>query len=72
MLMDYVLAHLWIQSITSMIASWAHHQHYLHGRVNHVVAEETQNTSGVVLGMFPVNSNPATILFDSRGSDFYI
>ena len=72
MLMDYVLAHLWIQSITSMIASWAHHQHYLHGRVNHVVAEETQNTSGVVLGMFPVNSNPATILFDYGTSDSFI
>jgi hypothetical protein len=43
-----------------------------HGKVNHVVAEEAQNTSGVVLGMFPVNSNPATVLFDSSASNSFI
>jgi hypothetical protein len=38
------------------------------GRVNHVSEEQAQNDVSVVLGMFPVNSIPATVLFDSRAS----
>ncbi|XP_066162190.1 uncharacterized protein [Oryza sativa Japonica Group] len=34
-------------------------------RVNHVAAAEAQGAPEVILGMFPVNSVPATVLFDS-------
>jgi hypothetical protein len=43
-----------------------------HGKINHVVAKEAQNTLGVVLGMFPINSNPAIVLFDSGASNSFI
>jgi hypothetical protein len=33
---------------------------------------KAQNDYGVVLGMFPVNSIPATVLFDSRASHSFI
>jgi hypothetical protein len=33
--------------------------------VNHVTAEQAQDASSVVLGMFSLNSIPATVLFDS-------
>ncbi|XP_066168780.1 uncharacterized protein [Oryza sativa Japonica Group] len=35
-------------------------------RVNHVAAAEAQGAPDVILGMFPVNSVPATVLFDSE------
>ncbi len=34
-------------------------------RVNHVAAVEAQGAPDVILGTFPVNSVPATVLFDS-------
>jgi hypothetical protein len=34
--------------------------------------EQAQNDSGVVLGMFPVNFVPATVLFDSGASHYFI
>jgi hypothetical protein len=37
-----------------------------------MAAEQAQETPGVVLGMFPVNSVPATVLFDSRASHSFI
>jgi hypothetical protein len=43
-------------------------QNYVHGRVNHVTIEQAQDAPGVVLGTFPVNSVPATVLFDSGAS----
>jgi hypothetical protein len=39
-------------------------QNFTYGKVNHVAAEEAQQSQDVVLGMFLVNSHPATILFD--------
>lgn len=42
------------------------------GRLNHFIAEDAQEAPDVVLGMFPVNSAPATILFDSRASHSYV
>jgi hypothetical protein len=42
------------------------------GRVNNVSVEQAQNDSGVVLGTFPINSIPATILFDSGASHSFI
>jgi hypothetical protein len=38
-------------------------QNYMHGRVNHVTAEQAQEAKDVVLGMFRINSVLATILF---------
>ena len=40
--------------------------------MNHVAAETVQDTQDVVLGMFLVNSIPASILFDSRASHSFI
>jgi hypothetical protein len=42
------------------------------GRVNHVSAETAQDNPQVVLGMFFVNSIPASVLFDSGASHSFI
>jgi hypothetical protein len=42
------------------------------GRVNHVSAETAQKNPHVVLGMFFVNSIPASVLFDSGASHSFI
>lgn len=42
------------------------------GRVNHISAEEAQEAPGVVLGTLLVNSQPATVLFDSGASHSFI
>jgi hypothetical protein len=42
------------------------------GRVNHVSAETAQENPQVVLGMFLVNSIPASVLIDSRASHSFI
>jgi hypothetical protein len=44
----------------------------MHGRVNHVTAEEAQEVKDDVLGTFLINSVPATVLFDSRASHSFI
>jgi hypothetical protein len=44
----------------------------MHGRVNHVTAEEAQGDKDVVLGTFLINSVPATILFDFGASHSFI
>ncbi|WVZ52023.1 hypothetical protein U9M48_003118 [Paspalum notatum var. saurae] len=44
----------------------------LQGKVNHVTAETTAEAPNVVLGMFTVNSNPATILFDTGTTHSFI
>jgi hypothetical protein len=40
--------------------------------VNHVIAETAQKNPHVVLGMFFVNSIPASVLFDSGASHSFI
>jgi hypothetical protein len=40
--------------------------------VNHVDAQEAQQAPGVVLGEFPVEFTPATVLFDSGASHSFI
>jgi hypothetical protein len=40
--------------------------------VNHVDAQEAQQTPGVVLGEFLVEFTPATVLFDSGASHSFI
>jgi hypothetical protein len=39
-------------------------QNYVRSKVNNIIVEQAQDASGVVLGTFPINSVPATILFD--------
>src|SRR3954471_1682533 len=43
-----------------------------HGRVNHVTLKEAQEDTKVVLGTLPVNSKPASILFDSGASNSFL
>ena len=43
-------------------------QNYMHGRVNHVTTETAQEAPDVVIGMFFVNSKPASVLFDFGAS----
>nr|AAT69617.1 putative polyprotein [Oryza sativa Japonica Group] len=45
---------------------------FIQARANHVSAEEAQAAPKVVLGTFPVNSYPATVLFDSGASHSFI
>jgi hypothetical protein len=40
--------------------------------VNNMTVEQAQDTSGVVLGTFPINSEPTTVLFDSGTSRSFI
>ena len=47
-------------------------QNYVRGRVNHVTAEIALEAPDVVIGTFPVNSNSATVLFDSGASHSFI
>jgi hypothetical protein len=37
-----------------------------------MTVEQAQDASGVVLGTFPINSEPATVLFDSGASHSFI
>src|ERR1041384_7708185 len=43
-----------------------------HGRVNHVTLKEAQEDTKVVLGTLPVNSKPASVLFDSGASHSFL
>nr|ABD91504.1 putative polyprotein [Oryza sativa Indica Group] len=45
---------------------------FVQARVNHASAEEAQAAPEVVLGTFPVNSIPATVLFDSGATHSFI
>nr|AAX96226.1 retrotransposon protein, putative, Ty3-gypsy sub-class [Oryza sativa Japonica Group]ABA92682.1 retrotransposon protein, putative, Ty3-gypsy subclass [Oryza sativa Japonica Group] len=45
---------------------------FVQARVNHASAEEAQAAPEVVLGTFPVNSIPATVLFDSGATHLFI
>jgi hypothetical protein len=47
-------------------------QNYTYGKVNHVSTEEAQQAQDVALGMFPISSDPATVLFDSGASHSFI
>ncbi|XP_051216797.1 uncharacterized protein [Lolium perenne] len=42
------------------------------GHLNHVNAKEAQEAPDIVLGMFPVNSVPSTVLFDSGASHSFV
>ncbi|XP_072151463.1 uncharacterized protein [Setaria viridis] len=47
-------------------------QNFMRGRVNHVTAETAQEAPDVVFGMFLVNSEPASVLFDSGATHSFI
>jgi hypothetical protein len=47
-------------------------QNYAYGCVNRITVEDAQQSPDVVFGMFLANSNPATVLFDSRASHSFI
>ncbi|XP_071676908.1 uncharacterized protein [Lolium perenne] len=42
------------------------------GHLNHVNAEQAQEAPDIVLGTFPVNSVPSTVLFDSGASHSFV
>jgi hypothetical protein len=47
-------------------------QNFMHGRVNHMTSDESQQAPDIVLGMFLASSHPTTILFDSGASHSFI
>ena len=42
------------------------------GHLNHVTTEEAQEAPDMVMGMFPINSVPAVVLFDSGASHSFV
>jgi hypothetical protein len=47
-------------------------QNYVCGKINHVTVEQAQEAPEVVLGTFLVNSEPASILFNSGASHSFV
>jgi hypothetical protein len=47
-------------------------QNYVRSKVNNMTVEQAQDTSGVVVGTFPINSVPAIVLFDSGAMHSFI
>jgi hypothetical protein len=45
---------------------------YNHGRLNHLEVEAVQETSGMIVGMFPVDSHIAEVLFDTGATHSFI
>jgi hypothetical protein len=45
---------------------------YNHGRLNHLEAEADQETPGMIVGMFPVDSHIAEVLFDTGATHSFI
>jgi hypothetical protein len=45
---------------------------YNHGRLNHLEAEAVQETPGMTVGMFPVDSHIAEVLFDTGATHSFI
>jgi hypothetical protein len=45
---------------------------YNHGRLNHLEAEAVQETPGMIVGMFPVDSHIVEVLFDAGATHSFI
>jgi hypothetical protein len=45
---------------------------YNHGRLNHLEAEAVQESPDMIVGMFPVDSHTAEVLFDTRATHSFI
>jgi hypothetical protein len=48
------------------------HMHYNHGRLNHLEAKAVQETPGMIVGTFPVESHLAEVLFDTGATHSFI
>jgi hypothetical protein len=48
------------------------HTRYNHGRLNHLEAKAVQETPGMIVGMFPVDSHIAEVLFDTGATHSFI
>jgi hypothetical protein len=48
------------------------HENYVRSKVNNMTVEQAQDASGVVLGMFPIDSVPTTVLFDSGATHSFL
>jgi hypothetical protein len=46
--------------------------HDNHGRLNHLEAEAVLETPGMIVGMFPVDSHIAEVLFDTGATHSFI
>jgi hypothetical protein len=60
------------QNVSQPRASNRSQPRYNHGRLNHVEAEAVQETPGMIVGMFPVDSHIAEVLFDTRATHSFI
>jgi hypothetical protein len=47
-------------------------QNFVHGKINHVTVEQAQEAPEVMFGTFLVNSEPASVLFDSGASHSFV
>jgi hypothetical protein len=72
MLLYYRLMTKWSGLGDSTILSRVGLSHYARGKAMHVDAEVAQENPRVVLGMFLVNSTPASVLFYSGASHSFI
>jgi hypothetical protein len=46
--------------------------HYNHGRLDHLEAKAVQETPDMIVGMFPVDSHIAEVLFDTEATHSFI
>jgi hypothetical protein len=57
---------------TPQQAPGGHGQAYNRGKVNHLEPEAIQDAQDVAIGMFPVESHPAKVLFDTGATHSFV
>jgi hypothetical protein len=57
---------------TPQQASEGRGQAYNRGKVNHLEAEAIQDAPDVAVGMFPIESHPTKVLFDTGASHSFV
>jgi hypothetical protein len=60
------------QNVTQPGAGNRSQPRYNHGRLNHLEAEAVLETPNMIVGMFPVNSHIAEVLFDTGATHSFI
>jgi hypothetical protein len=60
------------QNVSQLGAGNRSQPRYNHGRLNHLEAEAVQETPNMIVGMFPVDSHIAEVLFDTRATHSFI
>jgi hypothetical protein len=60
------------QNVSQPGASNRSQPRYNHGRLNHLEVEAVQETLGMTVGMFPVDSHIAEVLFDNGATHSFI